>query len=162
MISRLHGIIMVWKGQPSRMSPMVVWRYYFCSTFLSFEFDRTEISQNDVSPFSFQSSLLMHQTRQYPTYLWASTDVEGTEFNVAQNTGFDRLFDYISGENEDNVAIDMTTPVLTYVQPGQACIPSYAPFFSSSIPLIFCSSPHSYLISLLSPLSSLPSGHTVR
>jgi len=59
------------------------------------------------------------QTRQYPSYLWASTDVDGTQFDVAQNIGFERLFDYISGQNADNITIDMTTPVLTYVQPGQ-------------------------------------------
>ena len=34
------------------------------------------------------------------------------------NEGFNRLFDYISGANVQNIAIEMTTPVLTYVEPG--------------------------------------------
>ena len=38
------------------------------------------------------------------------------------NTGLcsvQRLFKYISGENEQNTRIDMTSPVKTYVQAGQ-------------------------------------------
>merc|ERR1719164_149498 len=59
------------------------------------------------------------EVREYPAQLWVSTDIEGTQFDVAQNKGFDLLFGYISGENEGKVTIDMTTPVLTFVQPGE-------------------------------------------
>ena len=58
------------------------------------------------------------QVRDYQAALWASTVVEGTQLNVAENVGFQRLFDYISGENELGIPIDMTTPVLTHVKPG--------------------------------------------
>jgi SOUL heme-binding protein len=58
------------------------------------------------------------QVREYGSYFWASTAVEETNLNVAENIGFQRLFDYISGENELGIAIDMTTPVLTRVVPG--------------------------------------------
>jgi len=43
------------------------------------------------------------------------------------NTAFMRLFDYISGENEQNVEIAMTAPVLSKLTPGQG------PFCSNAI-----------------------------
>ena len=58
------------------------------------------------------------QIRSYDSLLWASTDVEGTDITAANNIGFQRLFDYISGANDESIAIDMTTPVLDHVQPG--------------------------------------------
>ena len=70
------------------------------------------------------------EIREYPAQLWVSVDVEGTQFDVAQNKGFDILFDYISGENEGSVTIDMTTPVLTFVQPGDG--PNCASLFTVS------------------------------
>ena len=33
-----------------------------------------------------------------------------------------RLFDYISGQNDKHVLINMTAPVLTWVVPGQGCV----------------------------------------
>lgn len=59
------------------------------------------------------------EARSYPAALWASTDVLSTNINDAGSIGFNRLFDYISGANEGSVVIDMTTPVLTKVLPGQ-------------------------------------------
>lgn len=70
------------------------------------------------------------EIREYPAQQWVSTDIEGTQFDVAQNKGFDMLFDYISGENEGKVTIDMTTPVLTFVQPGEG--PNCASVFTVS------------------------------
>ena len=58
------------------------------------------------------------QVRAYEANLWASTIVLGSQLNVAENIGFERLFAYISGANELNTTISMTTPVLTHVQPG--------------------------------------------
>ena len=57
------------------------------------------------------------ETRNYESGLWASTIVNGTNINEANNIAFDRLFAYISGANDQKVAIDMTTPVLNYIQP---------------------------------------------
>lgn len=56
-------------------------------------------------------------TRNYVSGLWASTDVLGNNINEANNIGFNRLFDYISGANDQSITIDMTTPVLNYIQP---------------------------------------------
>ena len=58
------------------------------------------------------------EVRQYPSYLWASTNVSSTDLDAAADIGFDRLFDYISGANADGVAIDMTSPVLNRIVPG--------------------------------------------
>ena len=58
------------------------------------------------------------QLRNYEANLWASTIIEGNQLNIAENIGFQRLFDYISGENELGESIPMTTPVLTHVKPG--------------------------------------------
>lgn len=58
------------------------------------------------------------EVRAYGSNLWASTNVEGNQLNVALNVGFERLFAYISGANALNTSIPMTTPVLAYVQPG--------------------------------------------
>ncbi len=55
--------------------------------------------------------------RNYESGLWASTDVLGTNINEANNIAFNRLFDYISGANDQKITIDMTTPVLNYIQP---------------------------------------------
>lgn len=70
------------------------------------------------------------QVREYPAQQWVSTDIEGTQFDIAQNKGFELLFDYISGENEEKIEIDMTTPVLTFVQPGDG--PNCASLFTVS------------------------------
>ena len=70
------------------------------------------------------------QVREYPAQQWVSADIEGTQFDIAQNKGFELLFDYISGENEEKIEIDMTTPVLTFVQPGDG--PNCASLFTVS------------------------------
>lgn len=36
-----------------------------------------------------------------------------------------RLFDYISGQNEKHALISMTAPVLTWVVPGEGCVTWY-------------------------------------
>ena len=51
--------------------------------------------------------------------LWSSTDILSTNINDAGDEGFSILFDYISGANSESMTIDMTTPVLIKVQPGQ-------------------------------------------
>lgn len=58
------------------------------------------------------------EVRNYPAQMWASTDVLDTNINDAGGIGFNILFDYISGANAANTAIDMTTPVLNLVTPG--------------------------------------------
>ena len=56
------------------------------------------------------------EVRSYSTELWSSTDVYGVSLDDAMDTGFNRLFNYISGANEGSVAIPMTAPVLVKVR----------------------------------------------
>lgn len=64
------------------------------------------------------SSVDSIEVREYGSALWSSTQVLGVDLDDAVSTGFDRLFDYISGANEAEKAIDMTAPVLVKVEPG--------------------------------------------
>lgn len=68
---------------------------------------------------AFDNSTISNvEVRQYASFLWASTNVSSTDLDGAENIGFDRLFDYISGANVDGVVIDMTSPVLNRIVPG--------------------------------------------
>ena len=58
------------------------------------------------------------EVRSYSTELWSSTDVYGVSLDDAMDTGFNRLFNYISGANEGSVAIPMTAPVKVTLTPG--------------------------------------------
>jgi len=58
------------------------------------------------------------EIRAYGDNLWSSTIVNGTSLDDAMTTGFNRLFDYISGANEAKQKIDMTAPVLVKTTPG--------------------------------------------
>ncbi len=68
-------------------------------------------------PFT-NSSVDGVEVRLYQSNLWTSTQVEGVSLDDAMETGFQRLFDYISGANEAGKTVDMTAPVLTRVSPG--------------------------------------------
>jgi hypothetical protein len=51
------------------------------------------------------------EIREYDDFLLASTK---SKLNEKQDSGFMNLFNYISGDNENNKKISMTTPVVTY------------------------------------------------
>lgn len=51
------------------------------------------------------------EIRQYKDFLLASTK---TNPNKRQDSGFNNVFQYISGNNETSEKISMTTPVVTY------------------------------------------------
>jgi len=59
------------------------------------------------------------QIREYQSALWASTLVENTNLHDAEETGFQRDFDYIDGDNTAKTNIPMTSPVLNYIEPAQ-------------------------------------------
>lgn len=60
-----------------------------------------------------------YEIRQYEPAGWVSTLVPGIDLDKAEETGFGRLFDYISGSNKEKKKVPMTCPVTNFIQPGQ-------------------------------------------
>ena len=58
------------------------------------------------------------QIRQYESTRWARTAIKGFYYQEAVSTGFNRLFNYISGGNSASASIAMTAPVAVQVIPG--------------------------------------------
>ncbi|XP_053317017.1 heme-binding protein 2 [Spea bombifrons] len=60
-----------------------------------------------------------YETRNYEPAKWMSTSLESVkDWDSAVGTGFMRLFNYIQGNNEKKMKVDMTAPVTTFIQPG--------------------------------------------
>ncbi|KAI4902326.1 hypothetical protein NFI96_020008 [Prochilodus magdalenae] len=60
-----------------------------------------------------------YEVRTYQQTNWVSTTVTGTEQDSALGTGFNRLFQYIRGNNEKKVKVEMTAPVTCLINPGE-------------------------------------------
>lgn len=58
------------------------------------------------------------EERHYVASKWVSTTIEGMSHEDARSVGFQRLFKYITGNNENNQKVDMTAPVATKIVPG--------------------------------------------
>ncbi|XP_063059775.1 heme-binding protein 2 [Engraulis encrasicolus] len=56
-----------------------------------------------------------YEVRHYSPTRWVSTDAEAYFMGVGAAMAFRRLFQYISGSNEDGVKIEMTAPVLVRI-----------------------------------------------
>jgi len=59
------------------------------------------------------------EIRVYESAMWSATVIANTDLKDAEQTGFQRNFKYITGANCDKKNIDMTSPVLNYIQPAQ-------------------------------------------
>merc|ERR1712157_666978 len=68
--------------------------------------------------FTIEKSTEDYEIRNYPSSLWTSTDIQNINLDDAVSTGFRRLFQYIDGNNKQNIKVDMTSPVLTKIVPG--------------------------------------------
>lgn len=67
------------------------------------------------SPFSAKAT---YEVRDYPARKWVSTDNVATDIHggIEHSVSFDRLFQYISGNNVNNTKIDMTSPVTFFIK----------------------------------------------
>lgn len=61
------------------------------------------------------------EIREYMDILLASTKVDRNNYS---DTGFNRVFQYISGQNESNTKISMTSPVVSY-QEGDTLVTGF-------------------------------------
>jgi hypothetical protein len=88
------------------------------------------------------------EVRDYPAYLVAETTVE-SDFEDAGSKAFQRLFNYISGQNSGGQSIEMTAPV---VQKGQK--------IAMTAPVIQSGGASSFVVQFVMPakwtLSTLP------
>merc|ERR1712198_173159 len=74
---------------------------------------------NDCPKFTILNTTEKFEIRKYEASRWASTSVSNLhDLNGAMRTGFMRLFNYISGNNERGQKIAMTCPVRTKIVPG--------------------------------------------
>ena len=72
-----------------------------------------------------------YEVRKYDPSNWVGTTIASLNFTYATQTGFDRLFKYISGENAAKEKIPMASPVATKIVPGQgpACTSNFTVLF---------------------------------
>lgn len=72
----------------------------------------------EMAPYTVVVERGGFEERFYPARKWACTTMKGTDQSELVSPMFRKLFNYISGKNEPNIRIDMTSPVTTYVEPG--------------------------------------------
>jgi SOUL heme-binding protein len=54
----------------------------------------------------------------YPARKWVRTTTEAISMDDSMSFMFRKLFNYISGHNDQNIKIEMTVPVSVYIEPG--------------------------------------------
>ncbi|KAL1192682.1 hypothetical protein V5N11_020178 [Cardamine amara subsp. amara] len=61
------------------------------------------------------------EIRMYDSAVWISTDsISAPSMTQATKTGFQRLFNYIQGDNKSKLKMNMTAPVITEATPGKS------------------------------------------
>jgi hypothetical protein len=74
--------------------------------------------ENDCPVYSVVSNSTDYEIRNYISAKWVSAAISSTKYTSAVLTGFDKLFQYISGTNVPKKTVPMTSPVLTAINPG--------------------------------------------
>ncbi|XP_062871374.1 heme-binding protein 2 [Trichomycterus rosablanca] len=88
-----------------------------------------------------------YEVRHYAAAKWVATEAESVFREAAVMRAFKTLFNYISGENEAGVKIDMTAPVLVKVKEN-------VPLFEKSVYVMSFLLPSAYQISAPNPTDS--------
>ncbi|XP_027221729.1 heme-binding protein 2 [Penaeus vannamei] len=80
----------------------------------------------EMPPYNVTSSADSYEERVYPARKWVSTFQSGSDSGL-----FNRLFNYIDGQNEAGIKVDMTAPVTTLFVPCQdlRCATNYTMSF---------------------------------
>jgi len=71
----------------------------------------------ETAPYEMVATYQGFEERVYPAQKWVSTTMEGAALEPIEDTMFVSLLSYISGYNDQNAIIPMTTPVSTLVEP---------------------------------------------
>ncbi|KAG7164232.1 heme-binding protein 2-like [Homarus americanus] len=79
---------------------------------------RAAFGDVEMTPYTVMVERDGYEERLYPARKWACTTMKGTSQQELVSPMFRALFNYISGKNDPNIRIDMTSPVTTYVEPG--------------------------------------------
>ncbi|XP_071535629.1 heme-binding protein 2-like [Panulirus ornatus] len=79
---------------------------------------RAAFGDVEMAPYTVVAEKDGYEERLYPARKWACTTMKGTSQQALVSPMFRALFNYISGKNDPNIRIDMTSPVTTYVEPG--------------------------------------------
>jgi hypothetical protein len=78
----------------------------------------------DCPEFKLKENTSFYEVREYKGADWVGTSFVDSHFGTAIARGFARLFEYISGANEDSKKIKMTAPVATLIQLGDDMKPT--------------------------------------
>ncbi|XP_063585861.1 heme-binding protein 2-like [Penaeus indicus] len=80
----------------------------------------------EMPPYNVTSSTDTYEERVYPARKWVSSFQSGSDSDL-----FNKLFNYIDGQNEAGIKVDMTAPVTTLFVPcqGLRCATNYTMSF---------------------------------
>ncbi|CAL4156844.1 unnamed protein product [Meganyctiphanes norvegica] len=71
-----------------------------------------------MAPYDVIKTTESYEERHYPARKWVSTMSYSISYDTCHSEMFNKLFDYIDGQNDQGIKIAMTSPVTTLVQPG--------------------------------------------
>merc|ERR1711893_27971 len=93
--------------------------------------DKPSFCRSECPEFEIIEQNADYEVRRYVTTTWVSTSTDDMSLDDARSRNFDKLFDYISGNNVAGIEIAMTSPVITKVIPGDgpACESSFMTSF---------------------------------
>ena len=83
----------------------------------------------DCPKYTVTGKVSQYEIRQYEPSKWVGTTIKGDSYTQATDQAFHKLFDYISGANQQKEKIPMAVPVATKVVPLQNDMFNFTVFF---------------------------------